>query len=103
MWTTQERCPHAHSNNNRRKQLIKIDQTNNHPLDCAMKLKGKPLKKLSAIIKDRRVIWQRYRVSLWYGRTNRLVEISTGTALWYRGGVPPVPIRWLLVRDPTGE
>jgi hypothetical protein len=23
--------------------------------------------------------------------------------LWYRGGVPPVPIRWLLVRDPTGE
>jgi hypothetical protein len=36
-------------------------------------------------------------------RTNRLVEISTGTALWYRGGVPPVPIRWLLVRDPTGE
>src|SRR5271167_1081640 len=37
MWTTQERCPHAHSDNNRRKQLIKIDQTNNHPLDCAMK------------------------------------------------------------------
>src|SRR4029077_8816803 len=66
-------------------------------------IKGKPLKKLSAIIKDRRVIWQRYRVSHWYGRTNRLVEISTGTALWYRGGVPPVPIRWLLVRDPTGE
>src|SRR5580700_2853739 len=66
-------------------------------------IKGKPLKKLSAIVKDRRVIWQRYRVSLWYGRTDRLVEISTGTALWYRGGVPPVPIRWLLVRDPTGE
>jgi hypothetical protein len=64
-------------------------------------IKGKPLKKLSAIIKDRRVIWQRYRVSLWYGRTNRLVEISTGTALWYRGGVPPVPIRWLLVRWDT--
>ena len=66
-------------------------------------IKGKPLKKLSAIVKDRRIIWRRYRVSLWYGRTNRLVEISTGTALWYRGGVPPVPIRWLLVRDPTGE
>lgn len=24
-------------------------------------------------------------------------------ALWYGAGVPPVPIRWLLVRDPTGE
>src|SRR5208337_4331307 len=53
-------------------------------------IKGKPLKKLSAIIKDRKVSWQRYRVSLWYGRTNRVVEIASGTAIWYRGGVPPV-------------
>lgn len=66
-------------------------------------IKGKPLKKLSAILKHRRVSWQRYRVSLWYGRTNRIVGIATGTALWYRSGVPPVPIRWLLVRDPSGE
>src|ERR1700681_3302699 len=66
-------------------------------------IRGKPHKKLSAILKDRNVSWKRYRVSLWYGRTNRLVEIATGTALWYRAGVPPVPIRWLLVRDPKGE
>jgi hypothetical protein len=66
-------------------------------------IRGKPHKKLSAILKDRNVPWKRYRVSLWYGRTNRIVEIATGTALWYRSGVPPVPIRWLLVRDPTGE
>ena len=66
-------------------------------------IKGKPLKKLSAVVKDRKVSWTRYRVSLWYGRTNRLVEIASGTAMWYRGGVPPVPIRWLLVRDPKGE
>jgi hypothetical protein len=66
-------------------------------------IKGKRLKKLSAILNDPKVSWQRYRVSLWYGRTNRIVEIATGTALWYRGGAPPVPIRWLLVRDPTGE
>ena len=66
-------------------------------------IKGKPLKKLSAFIKDRKVVWRRYRVSLWYGRTDRLVEIASGTALWHRSGVPPVPIRWLLVRDPEGE
>ena len=66
-------------------------------------IRGKPHKKLSAILKDRKVVWKRYRVSLWYGRTNRIVEITTGTALWYRGGIPPVPIRWLLVRDPSGE
>ena len=66
-------------------------------------IKGKPLKKLSALIKDRKVVWRRYRVSLWYGRTDRLVEIASGAALWHRSGVPPVPIRWLLVRDPEGE
>jgi hypothetical protein len=66
-------------------------------------IKGKRLKKLSAILNDRKLCWQRYRVSLWYGRANRIVEIASGTALWYRSGVPPVPIRWLLVRDPKGE
>jgi hypothetical protein len=66
-------------------------------------IKGKPHKKLSAVLKDRNISWTRYRVSHWYGRTNRTVEIATGTALWYRSGSPPVPIRWLLVRDPTGE
>jgi hypothetical protein len=63
-------------------------------------IKGKPQKKLSALLKDRKVSWKRYRVGLWYGRTNRLAEIASGTALWYRAGVTPVPIRWLLVRDP---
>ena len=66
-------------------------------------IKGKPLKKLSALLGDHKVAWQRCRVSLWYGRTNRLVEIASGTALWYRAGLPPVPIRWLLVRDPRGD
>jgi len=62
-------------------------------------IKGKPHKKLSALLKDRNISWKRCHVSLWYGRTNRLVEIATGTAIWYRSGVPPVPIRWLLVRS----
>lgn len=66
-------------------------------------IKGKPHKKLSAVLKDPKVTWKRCKVSLWYGRTDRIVEITTGTALWYRSGVTPVPIRWLLVRDPTGD
>ena len=65
-------------------------------------VKGKPLKKLTAILRDRRVCWERHRLSFWYGRTNRLVEITTGTALWYRSGIVPVPIRWIIVRDPSG-
>ena len=51
----------------------------------------------------RQVDLQPHTVALWYGRTNRRVEIGTGTAVWYHAGLPPVPIRWLLVRDPTGE
>jgi hypothetical protein len=66
-------------------------------------IKGKSQKKLSAVLKERSVVWQRCRIGLWYGQTNRRVEIATGTALWYRAGIPPVPIRWVLVRDPTGE
>src|SRR5262249_44754773 len=32
-------------------------------------IKGKRLRKLSAVLKDPKVHWQRCRISLWYGRT----------------------------------
>jgi DDE superfamily endonuclease len=38
----------------------------------------------------------------WYGGERRRVEVVTGTGLWYRGGHPPVPVRWVFVRDRTG-
>jgi len=65
--------------------------------------RGKPQKKLSAVLNDRKVRWQRYRISFWYGRSNCLVEIATGISIWHRRGNPAVPIRWILVRDPKGE
>jgi hypothetical protein len=55
------------------------------------------------VLHDPGTVWQRHTVTLWYGRTNRIVELATGTAVWYHSGLPPVPIRWLLVRDPLGE
>ncbi len=66
-------------------------------------LKGKRLPKLSQVLLDANTIWQRHTVPLWYGRTNRIVEVATGTPVWYHSGLPPLPIRWLLVRDPLGE
>jgi hypothetical protein len=66
-------------------------------------VKGKRLKKLSTVLTDRKVAWQRLRISQWYGRTNRLVEITSGTALWHHAGPKSVPIRWIIVRDPKGE
>ena len=55
-------------------------------------IKGKPQKKLSAVLKDRKVSWKRYRVSLWYGRTNRLVEIASGT--WQFGPNIVFGVEW---------
>ena len=36
----------------------------------------------------------------WYGEGERAVEVSSGTAVWHHGGLPVVPIRWVLLRDP---
>jgi len=31
------------------------------------------------------------------------VEVASDTAVWYHTGLPPVPLRWVLVRDPRGQ
>jgi hypothetical protein len=46
--------------------------------------------------------WQRSQVP-WYGGTQTIVDWTTGTALWYTTGTPPLAIRWVVVRDPQGE
>jgi hypothetical protein len=51
----------------------------------------------------RRTVWQRLKVQNWYGEGQRLVEVTSATAVWYHTGLPPVPIRWVLVRDPKGK
>ena len=44
--------------------------------------------------------WQRLTVPGWYGEGNRAVEVRSDTAMWYRAGLAPLPIRWVLLRDP---
>ena len=44
--------------------------------------------------------WTPLRVAQWYGEGPREVEVATDTAVWYHTGKPPVPIRWVLIRDP---
>ena len=46
--------------------------------------------------------WQRQAVA-WYGHQRRLLDVATGTALWHTDGHAPLPIRWVLVRDPGGR
>ena len=33
----------------------------------------------------------------------RAVEVASATAVWYHSGLPPVPLRWVLIRDPHGK
>src|SRR6187397_1843041 len=46
--------------------------------------------------------WHRVSLNGWYGRTEQRLHIASGTALWHNPGTR-VPIRWVLVRDPSGE
>ena len=39
----------------------------------------------------------------WYDGLPRTIEWLSGTALWYRTGLAPVALRWLVVRDPLGD
>ena len=66
-------------------------------------LKGRALPKLSAVLKNKRTVWTSVVVSQWYNAQQRRLLVATGTALWYHAGIVPVPIRWVLVRDPSGE
>jgi hypothetical protein len=67
--------------------------------------KGRPRKKgerqppLAKLVTDPATQWEQRSVC-WYGKQQRLVEIATGTAVWFHNGLPPVAIRWVLIRDP---
>ncbi len=66
-------------------------------------LKGKALPKLTAVLANRRTVWKTVRIKDWYGEPQRTVELTSGTAVWYHSGLPVLPIRWVLLRDPKGR
>ena len=65
--------------------------------------KGARLPNLSERLEDTATDWRRVVVPGWYGEGDRLVEISSSTAVWRHAGLPVVPIRWVLLRDPRGR
>jgi len=62
--------------------------------------KGKRLPTLEKVATDKHTRWKRLKVRDWYGEKNRDIEITSKTAVWYHTGQPPLPIRWVSVRDP---
>ena len=67
------------------------------------RLVGTRLPSLQQVLAEPTTVWQKLKFAHWYGETNRRIEIITGTAVWYHGGLPPLPIRWVVVRDPKGK
>ncbi len=50
-------------------------------------------------VADAATVWTAATVP-WYGGGTKEVDLATGTALWHRSGLDPLPIRWVLVRCP---
>jgi hypothetical protein len=67
------------------------------------RLKGARLPTLAARAADPATVWTASTVAHWYGTGERQVEVVSATAVWYHTGLPPVPLRWVLVRDPQGH
>jgi DDE superfamily endonuclease len=66
------------------------------------RLVGQRLPQLDQVLFDPHTSWQKTWVK-WYGQGKRQIEWWSGMALWYRGGQTPLPIRWVLTRDPEGK
>lgn len=66
------------------------------------RVKGARQPTLAQRVHNLQTVWETTTVA-WYGGGERQVELVSGTAVWYHSGMPPVPIRWLLIRDPLGH
>jgi len=63
--------------------------------------KGMRLPTLAHVVAAPTTPWQLVTVAPWSGQKARRVHIASATAVWYHSGLPPVPIRWVLIRDPA--
>src|SRR5512144_448206 len=64
---------------------------------------GRRLPPLTQVVADPNTCWTGLTVPRWYSQPNRRLELTSGTAVWYHPGKPPVPIRWGVVRDPRSQ
>jgi hypothetical protein len=66
------------------------------------RVKGERKPSLQKKLQSGRTRWASIKLD-WYGEKNREIEVCSETAVWYKAGSVPVPIRWVLIRDPKGE
>jgi hypothetical protein len=64
---------------------------------------GKRLPTLQSLLAIPETVWQTVTLEGWYGGRTCELQVASETAVWYHTGLPAVPIRWVLVKDPTGK
>lgn len=64
--------------------------------------KGERQPKLADRLEDPDTAWQTITIP-WYDQGKKTIQFVTGTALWHRRGLDPVPIRWVLLRCPDDD
>lgn len=65
--------------------------------------KGKRLSTLQHMLQEPKTAWALLTVPRWYSQYERQVEVVSASCVWYHTGMPPVPIRYVLIRDPAGK
>ena len=65
--------------------------------------KGERLPTLKKVLDDVATPWATLTVPFWYGEHDRTVDVASSTAVWYHSGMPAIPLRWILIRDPLGR
>jgi hypothetical protein len=64
------------------------------------RLKGQRVPTLAQVLASPATPWATATVRGWAGARERIVQLVSATAVWYHSGMPALPIRWVLVRDP---
>lgn len=64
--------------------------------------KGRRLPTLASHLQAPNTPWLRLCLP-WYDGQQRQMDVASQTAVWFHNGKPPVPIRWVLIRDPQGN
>lgn len=62
--------------------------------------KGNRLPTLQQVVDDPATRWTTVIVPRWYSQGPREIEIVSASCVWYHSGMPVVPIRWVVIRDP---
>jgi hypothetical protein len=64
--------------------------------------KGKRLPTLAQVLQNSDTVWTTVSLT-WYDGQVRQMHIASACAVWFHFGKRPLPIRWVLVRDPQGD